>query len=578
MCHAQAGCSQPTSATIVPDTWYAGVMNIVTITTPNVNIFNIGYYCDSVDLTTGSGAEIPVTWEDISGTADSATIGVEPAASVPTQTALFVLESFCDPDANMPCPAGTGANDIVWKVTFPVQIVGCPAPAITSVTPSGWWAGQQQDITITGNCFVTLSDPSGPSKVTVTDGAGAVTLSNVTVVGPNQITATVNVTKKAPAETVTLKVTNPPSGGGPQSVTASPAPVVLPVPVIKWKGNAISGDSTKNQSVIVGQPVELTTTPATLPGGFTVSKSTWDIDGTTIKQYQGDASGITLQETDLDTQNTTYYWLYPDSGLNVTYTYCATDTNGNQICTSPQAKATYKATRPTMTLSTWDSKEATIEHFTECAYHNEKEPYLGYGDLSGPVLGCPGDQEGTVGIKLTASGASGGKYVFVQIVDSDFGLYTYPAPAGGGAAPPPDLCGPHAGLDGGMPFPGVYKDDPSVAYDGPELPLDIGTEPATATRNFHATMYLLWQPDQLSGTNTESIPVPIGHQDWQFIATAFHKPPPGRDKWSTSRTPTASGDEGEGFVPATPSDNELYGYPLWAHLASTVCNVSQWIN
>jgi hypothetical protein len=476
---------------------------------------------------------------------------------------------------------GRDGEGCISTASAPVQIIGCATPTITSVTPSGWWAGQKQDITINGACFLTTSDTNGPSKVTLTDGAGEVKLSNISVVSSTQITATVDVTRKAPAETVTLTVTNPSGSGTPGSVTASPAPVVLPVPVIQWKGKAISGDGAKNQSVIVGQPVELITTPATLPGGFTVSNPTWNIDGTTIKHYNGDDSGITLEETDLNTQNTTFYWLYPkdpdnpDSLLNVKYKYCATDSSGNQLCTSPQAEATFKTKGPKASLSTWDSKEASIEQLNFCMKNNQKRPYLGYGDLSGPAPGCRGNLDGTVGITLTASGASGGKYVFVQVVDIDFSSYTSPVPAGGGLPLPPRICGPHAGLDGQYPYKDVYRGAP-IAYDGPQMPLP--KEYAAGTRNFHATMYLLWQPDQLRSTATASIPVPIGHQDWNFIATAFQKSPTGKDKWETNSAPTASGDEGEGFVPATPYDNGLYGYPLWRYKTSTVCNVSQAIN
>jgi hypothetical protein len=356
--------------------------------------------------------------------------------------ATFTLGLTCDLGADELCPNGSDEPYVIWQGSINVRIVGCSAPSIASVTPDGWWAGQMQGITISGGCFLPPSDSSSPSQVTVTDGASAVTLSNVSVVSSTQITATVKVTKKAPAETVTLTVTNTSSNGASQSTTASPAPVVLPVPVIKWNGKTISGDKAKNQSVIVGQPVELTTTPASLPGGFTVSKSTWDIDGTSIKQYQeDDDDGISVDETDLDTPITSFYWLYPDTGLNVTYEYCATDPGGNQICASPQAKATFKAAGPTASLSTGDSKEASIEHLDDCdstGKYDGKSPYLGYGDLSGPGPTCTVvwiqlskpvlPQSGHPGIKLTASGASGGKYVFAQIVDSDFGSYTSPAP------------------------------------------------------------------------------------------------------------------------------------------------------
>ncbi len=457
---------------------------------------------------------------------------------------------------------------------FPIQI-GCPTPTITSVTPLGWWAGQTQAITITGTGFLKASDPGGPTKLTIT--ASGVTLTNPVVVSDTQITAKVDITKKTPAETVTLTVTNSSGSGTPQTATASPAPVVLPVPVIQWLSKTISGDDAKTQKVQVGQPVELTSTPASLPGGFTVSKSTWNVDGTTIKQYnEDDDTGISLEETDLDKQNTTFYWLYPDDSLNVTYDYCATDPNGNQICTSPQAQATFHATSLTMSLSTWDSKEATIENLNLCTMNNTTAPYLGYGDLSGPAPGCPGQQSGTVGIRLPASGESAGKYVFVQVINADFSTYTQQAPSGGGPTLPPYICGPHAGLDKAYPFPGVYPKSPWIAYDGPQIPLPPTY--ATGTRNFYASMYLLWQPDQLSGTSTKSIPVPIGYQDWQFIATAIQKPPIGKDRWRTDRTPTASGDYGGGFVPATPYDNAIYGYPQWSYIVSTDCGVSQTID
>jgi hypothetical protein len=560
-CQAQLSCSPPTSATIVPDTWYAGTINYVTVTTPNFDIYNIGAYCASVDLTTTSGAEVPVTlWENLDGGPGWTSIGVEPAASVPTQAALLVLEQICDPgDADTPCPPGTGANNIVWKVTFPVQIIGCPAPTIASVTPDGWWAGQQQDITIAGNCFMTSSDTNGPSKVTVTDGAGAVTLSNVNVVSSTQITATVKVTKKAPAdpaETATLTVTNPSSGGGPQSATANPAPVVLPVPIIKWNGNTISGDKAKNQSVKVGQPVELTTIPATLPGGFTISKSTWVVPGDDIKSYNGDNSGITIDDdVDLKDLNTTFYWLYPGDPLNVTYEYCATDTSGNQLCTSPQAKATFKATRPNIDLAVTNPYDhAKMNELPVCGQH-QRMAFMFYGDLH-YASGCTPPYAGPVGIDLTASGGGDGTYTFVQVLPAPGDTLSWDGPK-------PFQCGPYVNvLDHSFPFPGVRPIPPAaptMAYDGPgqELPNIY----SSGTRDFHAIMYLLWQPPQLSGTGTASIPVPIGYQQWQFGGTVAQEAPIGGGRWGNAVT-TAAGRVG-GFVASTDSDNAIYGYPTW---------------
>ena len=541
-CHAQTDCigDVPSISSITPSTWPAGQTTTVTINGAN--------FCPDYGwvATTDDNGDYPIT--NITFTSGS-------------QIALTVSPAAGDPAATITVTVGNCNDECGYSTSTTVQIVRtCTAPTISSITPLGWWAGQNnQAITINGSCFLTPSDKDGPSRVTAT--AEGVTLSDPSVVSSTQITATVKVTKKAPVETVTLTVTNPARSGVPGSVTASPAPVVLPIPVIKWKDKTISGDDAqnKNPSVIVGQPVELTTTPATLPGGFTVSKSTWDIDGTTIKKYDGGDSGITLEETDIDTQNTTFYWLYPDDPLNVTYEYCATDPNGNQFCTSPQAKATFNAKGPDSSnaLSTWDSDEATIEHLTDCTT-NTKSPYLGYGDLSGPTPDCPGPQSGTPGIELTASGASGGKYLFVQLIDSDSRTYTSSAGS--------YTCTRSPNLDKQYPYP-PYQDKPNVAPDGPQMPLP--SPDLSGKRDFLATMYLLWQPDKLSGATNPSIPVPIGHQQWQFKATTDQKQPIGKEKWEKPAL-IDHGDTGE-YVPSQANDNELYGYPVFTAPATEVC-------
>jgi hypothetical protein len=490
----------------------------------------------------------------------------------------------------------------------------CNTPTITSITPSTWIAGKTYNIIIKGTGFTTSQEaamsgcPVSPIRVLqVTEDAGGVdivgtaaTVSTVNVVSSKEIKATVEPAASDPTQTACLTAgasaaylvvrasadaTLASSAsiscdgvGGPYSAAAPVKIANLPPPIIQRYGKTVSGKTT---TVTVGQPVELTAKPKDpLPAGYTLSTSTWTVDGTNIGGYDGSSAGINLTASPLNDTKTTFYWLYPDTGLNVTYTYCATDPDGDQICeASTTATATFnaKAASSDVTMSTEDSKEATIEQLNVCTMNNQKAPYLGYGNLSGPAPGCPGNQNGTVGIKLPTSGASGGKYVFVQVINADFGTYTYPAPTGGGPIPPPYICGPHAGLDKKYPFPGVYPPaSPLYAYDGPQMLLPPTY--ASGTRNFYATMYLLWQPDQLSGTATKSIPVPIGYQDWEFIATALQKPPIGKDKWNTNRTPTASGDESEGFVLSTQYDNALYGYPQWSYISSTSCGVSQTID
>jgi hypothetical protein len=536
-CLAQGCPYQPTVSNVNPATWQAGQTTNVTITGTNLDTA-------AAWVTEPNDAWTITQGDPLVQTATELQIPFTVPASDPTETITLVVD-FVD---------GGCANEVLTQIQIEHK---CNGPTISTVAPLGWWAGQDnQDITISGSCFQTSSDPSGPSKVTAT--ANGVTLSNVNAVSATEITATVKVTKKAPAETVTLTVTNPSSSGAPQSVTANPAPVVLPIPIIKWKGNEISGDNAKEESVKVGQPVELTTTPATLPGGFTVSKSTWNVPGDDIKSYNGSSSGITVDDdVDLKSANTTFYWLYPDTGLNVTYEYCATDPSGNQICTSPQAKATFEAKKPNIDLRVTNPyNRGRVNELPVCG---QRQPmaHLFYGDLH-YLSGCSGDLTGPEGIDLTASGGDGGIYTFVQVIPTDTLSWDGQRPF---------QCGPYVNvLDGTFPFQGVRpnKIAPTMAYDGPGQGLP--NIYSSGTRNFHAIMYLLWQPPQLSGTGTLSYPVPIGHQEWQFGATADQKAPIGRGKWQQPVT-NAAGAVG-GFIPSQDSDNAIYGYPVWGSVST----------
>jgi hypothetical protein len=562
-CHAQGfDCNfdyaDPTLATVSPSTWQAGKANNITLTGTNFCAFPGYGVADNV-------------WVYPPGQAYGSD-GFTSATNIVVVSSSEITATIT-PDASMVGDATIVVSyvDGGMPTTLPIQIVG--GLNITSVTPPAWWAGQKPDtkITINGTNFLTKSKLGGPSQVTLSDSAN-LTLNNVNVVSSTQITATVDVAKKTPNETVTLTVTNPATNGGTaQTATASPAPVVLPVPIIQWLGKTISGNNAKTQSVIAGQPVELTTTPATLVGGYTISKSTWNIDGTTIKTYHGDSSGITLQKTDLDTQNTTFYWLYQDDldgPHNVTYEYCATDPIGNQLCASPQAKATFKVKGPDSSnaLSVWDSDQASIEHLEICDENGNidkkagKETDMGYGDVSGPGPTCPLSlqQTGTPGIKLIASGASGGKYVFVQLIDSDSRTYTSSAGS--------YTCTKSANLDKHFPYL-PYKDEPNVAPDGPEIPLPSSYK--DANRDFHATMYLLWQPDKLSGASANPIPVPIGYQKWQFKAATEQKSPVGGGQWKNPSL-ELHGTDGS-YQPSQQSDNALFGYPVFNDVSAEVC-------
>jgi hypothetical protein len=84
-------------------------------------------------------------------------------------------------------------------------------------------------------------------------------------------------------------------------------------------------------------------------------------------------------------------------------------------------------------------------------------------------------------------------------------------------------------------------------------------------------MYLLWQPDKLGGSSMQSIPVPIGHQQWAFSAKADQKQPIGRGKWKTPEEPNAHGDTGA-YAASHDDDNNLHGYPIFTAPATETCS------
>jgi len=108
---------------------------------------------------------------------------------------------------------------------------------------------------------------------------------------------------------------------------------------------------------------------------------------------------------------------------------------------------------------------------------------------------------------------------------------------------------------------------PTRAYDGPGQILPNFY--SSGTRDFHAVMYLLWQPPQLTGTGTASIPVPIGSQDWIIARgrTRNSAYPTGQN-W-TSPVWNLLGEYGApvDYVTSAPA-NPPYGYPTWNGLAT----------
>ena len=195
-CHAQ-DCESPHIDSVSPITpLVAGNSNDITITGScfvdiwQVSVFNqaSGMYVEATNIKVVNQAEI---------------------------TATITLPA-CE-------PTGSGGlwveNNYEQAGGYPVQIVGSPAPSITSMKPSTWFAGKTYDkVIIRGTGFITADKatadcPATPVNITTPDGS-EVMVSGVTVDSKTKITlSSVSPAASAPTETATVTVGTAPNTG-----------------------------------------------------------------------------------------------------------------------------------------------------------------------------------------------------------------------------------------------------------------------------------------------------------------------------------------------------------------------------
>lgn len=444
---------------------------------------------------------------------------------------------------------------------FPVQIKGCADETIASVSPNIWFAGKAYTTTITGTNFITKEKATKlcpVSKVDATATSSNVSVSDVTVVSDTQITATIKPAADSPIEQGTVTVNSVPSNT--QIIDNE----------IQWnnQGNnqIITGIySTGTQQVVVGQQILLTTNP-NLPGNITVTSSTWTVGGTKIAGYTASTSASVQKVTDADLKNAniTFYWVYPTDSA-VTYNYCvnipglSADDIASKLNCSLTEKATFNVTGPGDAQMTTDpySSVNIVQLIISPCLPVDLTYFMQYGQTSGYFGNqCQnmGGETGTPGVLFTAPGSSSpsGIYSFVQKINHDSTTYSFTAGTSS------ENCSTTPGLDGQYPYP-LYGD--GEAADAPS----VGLLPVyrRVSRNFAATMYLLW-----TSSISNSIPVPIGYQKWHFQASTRNPSAPTKQSWTTPVS-QSQGTDGA-FVPAAssqPSD----GYPTWSGKATPNC-------
>lgn len=294
-------------------------------------------------------------------------------------------------------------------------------------------------------------------------------------------------------------------------------------------GTNITNNSSNPQSVVVGQQIILY---AKYQSGLTVNSQTWTVPGTTVAGYTPTTSSSSLNtNVVLNQQSTTFYWaFYPSSPTTVTFTlnYGSGQTATAQAFFSVSAPP---GGMPTVTYPT--NQLLTIDTLTGCS-SAPTQPFLVFGNITGPVPPCPGTYGGLPGIAFSPpTGATPpGTFFFVQLVTSDYLNYTSLS------------CEGVPGLDGAYPYQSKYA---SPVNDAPFAPLPY----TSITRDFYATMYLMWQ----ESTTSPSIPVPIASMQWSFQSSSTET----NGVWST---PSGGGGGGI-FIGATTVND----YPSWTGLA-----------
>jgi hypothetical protein len=551
-----------------------------------------------VSVDTGSA---PITNVKILSTADdivsTATATVTPDASDPTEAACLHVSQFgyaAVPSAPVRAmtkarvalaatPATITPSSCKADGGVPVQIFGCPAPTITSITPSTWFAGKTYEgVKITGTNFITKkkkTDACPETLVSATTPDGSeVKVTDINVESDKKITVTMVPDANTTTEQATVTVGTAPNTG--TSATLATQPQIL--------GNEIQCDSSMNctqpvisktkgtppaQDADVGERIALIANP-NLPAAFKPFDMKWTIGGTKIGGYTptptsyATGSVTQVKDDDLKKNDITFYWVYPNSAsavsIPVTYSYCVNIPGASPVkqC-SLAANASFNLSGPgdaQMDVNPYHAVSVDSIKSAPCmpiTYLN----WMEYGKLSGwdPVdCGDWGTETGKRGMVFKTppdTPLPAGKYSFVQTIAHDTVTYQFGMSS--------HACPTYPGLDAKYPYP-KSTDDPEkrTTYDSPGVPLSSSL--SGVQRTFRATMYLLW-----TSTKDGAIPVPISSQDWQISgAHTQNSSYKTGEVWDDPRW-QALGPIGDmvDYVNTSPGTTP-YGYPTWKRPAT----------
>jgi len=571
VCNAQcygAPADIPLQITVSPQSISPGYNYTITITNP------LGYFYNNTgpnfavqpEVYVVTAANFETFTEDPNVTtsnltfvnANTITFNVSVAAGAPVEDDAISL--FCN-----------GSDLFLAPGSLAITPCAPPAPVISSIQPAAFFAGAPTGVTITGTGFVPTSNTGGCSASTlaITAGTENVALSNVNVVSSTEITAVATSLAADPLEGASVTVSNVNYNSPPATLISNAEPAdILPVPVIYYNGNPISGAGATTPSGVVGQQIQLTTNtptavalsalpvPLTFPSGPASGPQpyVWQFQGGPIANYTPTATSYqtgSVVPLNLNLANETVYWPYPNptSGpWGMTYQYCVNGPGFSNNC-GPQTATNFTVTGPTggsMSVKPYSSV-VSIASLNACTGHSAG-PYLVYasGTISGTACNygqnvAPANAGINFDFPTGYQNEPSGAFYLVQLIGSDT-VY------GKAYAP---------GLDTMFPYGGPPSDDSPGNLLLPAA--------GTVTRNFTANMFLMWK-----STLANAIYVPLGYQTWGFDGNATCTASCGDAANWKAGTTGSPGPIG-GWTPSAPSETSagdtanilVEGFPTW---------------
>lgn len=255
----------------------------------------------------------PSNWGAVFVSPTEITFGVTVAATAPTELDALVL--WCSGNGAVMGPGSIQITPCATPVT----------PTITSVQAAAFFAGASTAVTITGTGFIPANNANGctATQVSIMTGSVSVPLSNLNIVDPTQITATVAPTtsERTGTTTVTLSNSNLNNPSSPLTATATVQVVPAPTATITDTSQIKDGIVTVNLTGPSGTSGDLTlsftgskqqysqTFPALQPGTHILDLTLSDV--TADKYTSVDGTWATnIESVDALSYTLTSPWIY----------------------------------------------------------------------------------------------------------------------------------------------------------------------------------------------------------------------------------------------------------------------------